>query len=525
MTQLNITRAQYQNLRDSGLSKDEILKISRGASSPKPTDFLDKTAGVFDAIFGGGVIGEAIGTQIAKRGEHGEFVSDGPTGKQIAGDVLRTGALFTPAGKIAGAVSKGVRPALGLTKIGAGTTPAVTTGFKEGASRIAGLSAGGGVSGLGFDVGAGLRDQEAPSFLATGVGVGLPPALKATGALVRGAGFLASELAGVSTGAGGKSIQEFYKAVREGGPRAKKAIEGFKGKVSEDVIVQDAALSLDKVIQRRNSDYITKFEKVINNKQQLDISPINNKVTEMLSKFKVKTVAGELDFSQSALRFNTQAQKEMREIVNTMKTYGTKSGDRTPLGVDLLKQSIDDIFTESSRVKAFTASIRGETRKVLSKVKGYDKIQKDYEEKTRFIKEVRNTFGLKDTTTIDSKLKRLLSSLSQQKGFRDEIIQQLDDESGSFITAQIAGQQLKELLPSGILRVFGPTGAGIATLFAGKLIGILPMLQALAIMSPKSVGFFLRGLGATARQSDKMSEVILKLAPKGARTPGDVLLK
>ena len=525
-TKLNITRNQYENLRNQGLSKNEILGF--GTKELKPTDFLDKTADVFDTIFGGGVIGEAIGTGLARSGltglteEERQFVGEGPTKKQIAGDVLRTAALFTPVGRIGGATSRLARPLLGLGKIGKRTT-SVGTGIRETTSRIAGISAGGGIAGAGFDVGEGLRRQEKPSFLATGLGIGLPPALKITSGIIRGTGFLASELAGVSTGAGGKTIQEFYKSIRAGGERAKQAARGIAGYVSEDVVVADATLALDKVVERRGINYVKKFKKVIDNKQQLNVQPIHNEVARMLKSFQIrKTATGGLDFSQSALRFNRQAQKEVKEIVDTMKIYGTQSGDRTPLGVDMLKQSLDDIFSESSKVKAFTAAVRASTRKVLENVKGYDKMSANYEKQTKFIKEVRNTFSLKDNTTKDAKLRKLLSSLRQQQGFKDELVKQLDEEAGTFITAQIAGQQLKEIMPMGILRAFGPTGAGLAGILGASVVGVLPMLQAIAIMSPRLIGEFVRVLGLTARQSDKFIKALNTTLPRGS---GDILLK
>jgi len=69
---------------------------------------LDKVSGFFDTVFGGGKIGEAIGTEIAKRTvpeEQKQFISPGPTGKQLAGDVLRIGATIGAAGlPVAGSI-------------------------------------------------------------------------------------------------------------------------------------------------------------------------------------------------------------------------------------------------------------------------------------------------------------------------------------------------------------------------------------------------------------------------------------
>ena len=72
------------------LDTEEIDKLNFASplqeAQPKTAqDLLSKMSGLLDAIFGGGVVGEAIGAQIAKRTvpeEQREFIS-GPTRKQI----------------------------------------------------------------------------------------------------------------------------------------------------------------------------------------------------------------------------------------------------------------------------------------------------------------------------------------------------------------------------------------------------------------------------------------------------------
>lgn len=496
------------------LTKEEITKLGiqpenrAQETNIQSSNILETLSTTLDAVFGGKKIGEAIGAQIARQTvpkEQKEFI-DTPEAKEVVADVARAGLIFTPIGRIASGVAKIANPFTGRA-IG----------------KLAGNISAGGVTGLGFDIAESVRNREEFKPIGAVLGGGIPLGGAGLKQGIRAFGILNRELAGVSTGAGGESVQQLFNASRQGGKSAKAALDSLRGKISEDVIVNDARIGLENVINRRNQQFKVRFKEIINNKQNLDVSPINRKVDEMLKDFRIKkTAEGVLDFSQSPLKFNKSAQTEIQTIVDEMTDFGLQKGDRTPEGVDTLKRALDDIYSESSQARAFTAAIRNTTRKVLSKVDKYDVMEKEYEEATRFIKELAKSLSLKDQTATETAFKKLTSSLRVNNEIRAEFLKQLDQESGRFISAQIAGQQLNELLPRGILRAFGVAGAGIATLFGGT--GLLPFLQAAALTSPRAIGEITRVLGIGARQTDKIIQALQKTLPKGQRTPGDILL-
>lgn len=128
-----LTGEQVLEMQSKGLNINEIqtLATQNGYEMPDNRNFTEKIAPVLDMVFGGGKVGEAIGTQIAKAratSEERQFIESGPSGGEIAGSVLQSGSLFTPVGKIAGGLTAGAR-ALGMSrgvsalgKIGAGAT-------------------------------------------------------------------------------------------------------------------------------------------------------------------------------------------------------------------------------------------------------------------------------------------------------------------------------------------------------------------------------------------------------------------
>ena len=168
---------------------DEVAQ-SIGVPVERKKTFTESAAGVLDTIFGGGVIGEAIGTQIAKfkaTPEQREFVDPGPTAGQITGDVLRTG-LNVVGLKGAGALTKG------LTRGIAGREAAETLGKAElsGRARFGLRAAETSTLGGGFGVAEALRQgkpEEATKLAMQGAlfGFGISAVTGVSGAVFRGA--------------------------------------------------------------------------------------------------------------------------------------------------------------------------------------------------------------------------------------------------------------------------------------------------------------------------------------------------
>ena len=127
----SIVQKMVQNRESDNSINFVVNDFKNKYSVEEPEEsFVEKTAKVLDVIFGGGKVGEAIGTGIAKlraKPEEKEFISPAPSAGEIAGSALQSAALFAPVGTLAKGITTGVR-ALGLVKgasalgkIGAGT--------------------------------------------------------------------------------------------------------------------------------------------------------------------------------------------------------------------------------------------------------------------------------------------------------------------------------------------------------------------------------------------------------------------
>ena len=501
-----------ESSRKSGIKDDAITSflqqkgVNLGQSTPEPQqDFLSKASNVVSSIFPGKKIGEAIGTQIAKAmatPEEKQFISPAPSATEIAGDALQIGAFFLPVGKVAKGLAVGGK-ALGLGR----------------AAQTAGNITAGGLAGYTFDVGLGLAEGEEKPFqpgIGTAIGAGIPGA----GAVARGGARLAGEVAGKTTGAGFSAIKQGLEATTIGGDKGKAFTSALRGGTTPESIVEEAKRGLQTIKQTRTQEYVKQLEVISKNKTSLDISPVVEEVGTQLDKFGVEVTEQGLDFSRSTLRFNKAAQDDITTIVNEMKGFGLKEGDRTAIGIDSLKRAFDDLYTPSGEARAFVASVKSKARAVLSQVDGYDELSKNYGEKSDIVNNILKGLSLGDKVSVETAFKKLTSSLRTNNEFRQQFIQELDQATGGELLSKIAGQQLSELMPRGLQGVLAGTGGAIG-LSTG--VGVVPLISAALTTSPRIVGEIVSALGFTGNKLNKVIQLIEKNGGK-LQFPGDAIL-
>lgn len=512
-----------QELQTMG-AKPVSLKVPE---QPKKT-FGEKAGGVLDAVFGFGKVGEAIGSKIAqarynpkdpriaqlspeaeaKQKEMGLSTRDnvdfeGPSEGQIAGSVAQGLLNFTPVGRIAkgiGTVAKG---------IGAGQKLAKGTG-------VIGASAG---TGYGYDVATGVAQGEADP-LAPGAGTAVGAAIPLVPPILRGTGRAIGEGLGVTTGTGYGTIKAGLGAASKGGAEADAFRSALRGDITPEQIVDDARSALGTVIGDRTKAYRSQLEKLKTNANEFDTTPVVQKFNKQLEDFGVSfTDDGLPDFSRSpGLQ---RYEKDLYNMSMVLKNWGTKAGDNTVLGIDKLKQVLDDFrigSRDSQKFDSFVTALRNEAKNLIKNEPGYDKLVKDYEQSTGLIKEIQRGLSLGDKAQTDTAFRKLTTTLRTNNEFRKQLVDELDAVTGGVLTPKIAGQQLSELLPRGLARIAtGALGAGgIAT-----GVGIVPILKAVLLTSPRLVGELLNAIGYTSSKIRKLFEVI---APKGMQFPGDMLL-
>ena len=463
-----------------------------------PKSFGDKLLGAGTAVsnfLGGRGVTDYLGAKIAKAAvpkEQRQFISE-PTGKDVAGSALQLGSLFLPFGTIARGVG------LGLKGIGAG----------QKLSRFGGALGAGATGGYAVDVGANLQeDRESPFTpgIGTAIGTGIPtigPALRLGRRMV-------GEASGTLTGAGYGAIKEGFEAARAGGSRAGGFTNALRGGQTAEKIVTDSKNALDNVVTARRTNYEKQFSKLQGATKRYSHAPVIEKFNEMLAKFDVEKLPdGTPDFSRSPGL--ARYEPDFRRMSSVLENWGSKAGDNTVLGMDKLKQILRDFrigSQDSKKFDAFVTALSNTAQDTVINHPGYKKLVTDYGESTDLIKEISRGLSLGDKHMTDTAFRKLTSILRTNNEFRRELLRELETHDPT-IGAKIAGQQLSEIAPRGLMRQLTTFGAAVA---------MPAILKALIFTSPRVTGEFINAMGFTARQLDKVKNII---GP--TQFPGDIL--
>jgi len=321
---------------------------------------------------------------------------------------------------------------------------------------------------------------------------------------------LVGQTLGLETGVGYEPIKQGLQASNKGGDALKSFTQALRGNTSPDQLVTQARDALDQVVESRSQEYRKMLSTMQESTKNFDISPILKEINNQMKNYNISmSNDGTLDFSRSKIRFNNSAQNDINTIVNEMKNFGTKAGDRTAVGVDNLKQAFYDLDNPSSSVRSFTSAVSKATRSVLEEHPGYSQSMKAYSDATDAIKDIKQSLSLGDKAAVETSFKKLTSAL-KNNDFRKQVLQELDEATGSNLMSSIAGQRLSSIVPRGLAGVFEGGVGGITAVTHSA--AILPLLGLAITTSPRVVGEFIRALGIGLKGRDRLMNVLNKFS-------------
>lgn len=363
--------------------------------------------------------------------------------------------------------------------------------------------------GLGMGIGGGIHDvlygkvkptlREGLASGAQDVSTGMMAEMggqvagKAIGATLRTAGKVGKQIAGRITGAGPGAAEE---AVKGG----KAFTEAMRGKISGEEIVDNAKQALNMIKNKRSADYQKALSEIGEITGDLDTTPVIDRVIKLMKKFNIRmNPDGTFDYTRTAV--GRRGIRDLKGVMDVVKNWGSKPGDKTPLGLDTLKRQLDDFWSESSNARAFVSELRNEVRNVISKnVPEYANMTKGYAEATRMIKDIEQGLTLKKAgisgrVVADQTLRRLMSAMRDNFQLRKELLDVLSAEGGVDLSGQIAGLTMSSVIPRGLAGVT-PSVLGSAAALKYLNPKWVPLIVS---SSPRVMGEFLRMVGMVSR--------------------------
>ena len=318
---------------------------------------------------------------------------------------------------------------------------------------------------------------------------------------LRGAQRLGAAALGVSTGVGEDVLREAFRAGRRLSPEFTQAL---RGTITQESLLSGAREGLHVLKDIRANQYITQLNKLKTVSKTVDISSLKGILDRQVKQFGVKRADGVLDFSRSTIS-DVAEQGRVGALLDIIQDWGTRRGDRTVIGLDVLKRRLDDFYSPSRQARAITTSVSTEVKKILgNNFPEYTQMTRKYAEASDIIKDIESSLSLGGRA--DVAIGKLTKILKQDNEFRKTLVKTLDDATGKDLMAQIAGSSLSPIVPSGLV------GRNI---FAGILgVGWLVnpnMWLGLAGTSPRLVGEFLRAAGVSVTVVEKILTQLNKM--------------
>jgi hypothetical protein len=323
------------------------------------------------------------------------------------------------------------------------------------------------------------------------------------GAAARTAGKVVKPILGRMSGVGTGAVEEALRA----GSSFDKAL---RGKIKGDEIVDNARSALTSLKDQRAAAYQGSLAKISQSGKQINTSGLMQDLSSLMKRYNVKVdPSGKLDTSRIAM--GKTGRNDVAEIIDTVSSWGSKPGDTTAEGLDVLKRQLDDFYSDSSQARQFVSSIRNSVKNTISKaVPEYEKMTKGYSEATKLIKDIESGLmmrkqGISGRIVADQTLRRLMSSMKDNYALRKELVDVLGKEGGQDLSGQIAGFTMRSVVPVGL----AGTGPALAAEAAYSMVNP-SFWPVLAASSPRVQGEFLRVIGKTMQTMGKISPQVYK---------------
>jgi len=337
----------------------------------------------------------------------------------------------------------------------------------------------------------------------------LAATLRAGGAVAGGAGRLAGEALGVTTGVGKEPIKQAFRAGVTGGEIAKQFRENLTGKAEITDVLDAAKQNLADMNIAKQNEYRSGMVDIKNDKSVLDFAGIDNSINQSIAK---TTYKGKI--------VNERAYKELSDARNIVDEWRNANPNEfhTPEGMDALKQRVGDLLEtipfEQKQARAAVGGVYNSIKKeIVKQAPTYANVMRQYSTASDQIREIERTLSLGDKASTDTALRKLQSlmrnNVNTNYGQRLNLAKQLEAQGGREILPALAGQSLSELTPRGLSRLGSPIAAGGAF----SMGGLPPALAALLASSPRVVGESAYAAGMAGRPARMGIEATRKYAP------------
>ena len=298
---------------------------------------------------------------------------------------------------------------------------------------------------------------------------------------------------GFTTGTGRETIDQAYKAGREGGERQEAFLSNMRGEVP----VEDVATEAVDALKQVKTDTSKKFD---SDKTALELEKTDVSMDPVVGA--MKDLRDSFTF-EGASELSKEGQAKLKALEKIVLEWEKSPALHNAKGMDILKRRIDNEYPTGLNAGdagvVVTRARDAVKKEILNQVPEYAPLMKAYEMAIDLEREMQRALSLGKNSTADTTLRKLQSvmrnNVNANFGSRLNLVKQLENSSDYMLLPKIAGQATNTVTPRGLVP---------QSMMGGSFIQAAQSLDPTALvlaplMSPRIVGETVQATGAAAR--------------------------
>lgn len=423
--------------------------------------------------------------------------------------VKETGPAST-VGQIGGDIAMTAVPAVKAYQLGKAASTMLPRALGTAAPVAAEAGAMAGYGAMTADEGQAAQGAAAGA-IGTGVAHALPGAVRAVG---RGA----SDMLGMTTGAGGEAVRQATRAGAAGGQTSDDFLRNMRGVADPAEVVGQARQGVHNMRDAMRQSYATGKNGWANDTTLLNFRQVQDSANRAAQRFSFNGVP-------------QPGTAEVRQQVNNILSEWSKRGATDPRfftveGFDALKRHLQDVVPDNvaNRTgRAYVTSVVDSVKESITRqAPKYKTAMQDYWQRANELDELERALSLGDKATVDTALRKL-QSLTRNNAFanygqRMKGAEALSAKGGVDVMPALSGQALNSWPPRGIQGAIAPFGGAYAAMSSPGALLAAPAL------SPRIVGETAHALGTASRLTPTRANAAIQALRRKGVAPATIAL-
>ena len=298
---------------------------------------------------------------------------------------------------------------------------------------------------------------------------------------------------GFTTGTGRETIDQAYKAGREGGERQEAFLSNMRGEVP----VEDVATEAVDALKQVKTDTSKKFD---SDKTALELEKTDVSMDPVVGA--MKDLRDGFTF-EGASELSKEGQAKLKALEKIVLEWKKSPALHNAKGMDILKRRIDNEYPTGLNAGdagvVVTRARDAVKKEILNQVPEYAPLMKAYEMAIDLEREMQRALSLGKNSSADTTLRKLQSvmrnNVNANFGSRLNLVKQLENSSDYMLLPKIAGQATNTVTPRGLVpqSMMGGSFIQAAQAFDPTALALAPLT------SPRIVGETVQATGAAAR--------------------------